>query len=258
MRRSIPLAIGLALVAAACTRSASTNGSASPSVEPTTTTGTPSPDPTTTPDATSTPTPDASPRPIPPAWAEPVEEDLDPADLSDERLVPPGATLTDRATLPEGGGLPDQVVVAYVLGADPFAAEHGVAVWERFPQAPTWSVVLAFVNEPSDGVLGIGFQTGDLTGDLHDDVLSFEEMGGTGACGRWRVLASSAAGTEVILEERTCDTEMWIAGSALQRREAIYGPNDPHCCPRAFRTSTLEWDGERFEVTAVVREPAGT
>jgi hypothetical protein len=248
------LVLFLALAAAACTESADTDGSPSPSVEPS---ATASPD-TPSPEPTSSPTPEPTPRPIPPAWAAPIEDDLDPDDLPDERLVPPGATVTDRVTLAEGGGLPDQVAVSYVLGSDPFAAEHGVAVWERFSDPPAWSVVLAFLNEPAEGILGIGFQSGDVTGDLHDDVLSFEDMGGTGACGRWRVLSASATGTDVIFQDQTCDTEIRIAGQALEVREAIYGPNDPHCCPRAFRTSTLEWDGEAFAVTSTDREPAGT
>jgi hypothetical protein len=242
MRRLLCLAIGLALAAPACTGDGGANGSPSPSVATTSSTpsDTPSPDPTSIP----------RPRPIPPAWAEPIEQDLDPSDIRDERLLPPGATLTDRVVLAEGGDLPEQVVVAYVVGSDPFAAEHGVSVWERFPDPPAWSVVLAYVDEPAAEVLGIRLQTGDLTGDLHDDVLAFEDMGGTGGCGRWRVLAASATGTDVAFDEQTCDTQVSIVGGALEVREAIFEPEDPHCCPSSFRTSTLEWDGERFVETS--------
>ena len=242
MRLLLCLAIVLALAATACTGGEVANGSPSPSVVP----SPPTPSDAPSPYPTSIPTP----RPIPPAWAEPIEQDLDPTDITDERLVPPGATLTDRVVLAEGGGLAEQVVVAYVLGSDPFAAEHGLAVWERFPDRPAWSVVLAYLDQPADEVLGIRLQTGDLNGDLHDDVLAFEDMGGTGACGRWRVLAASAAGTEVIFEEQTCDTQISIAGGALEVREAIFAPEDPHCCPSTFGTSTLEWDGELFVETS--------
>jgi hypothetical protein len=242
MRRLLSLAIGLALAAPACTGDGGANGSPSPSVVPTATT----PSDTASPDPTST----SAPRPIPPAWAEPIEQDLDPAAITDERLVPPGATLTARVVLAEGGGLPEQVVVAYVVGSDPFAAEHGVAVWERFPDPPAWSVVLAYVDKPAAEVLGIRLQTGDLTGDLHEDVLAFEDMGGTGGCGRWRVLAASAAGTETVFQEQTCDTQVSIVGETLEVRGAIFEPEDPHCCPSAFRTSTLEWDGQGFTETS--------
>src|SRR3989304_4024801 len=115
MRRRLCLAIGLALAATACTGGEVANGSPSPSVVPT------SPRPSDAPGPRPTAIP---PRPTPPAWAEPIEQDLDPTDITDERLVPPDATLTDRIVLAEGGGLPEQVVVASVLGSDPRAARH--------------------------------------------------------------------------------------------------------------------------------------
>src|SRR3989304_6220137 len=204
MRRLLCLAIVLALAATACTGGEVANGSPSPSVVP------------------SPPTPSDAPSPYP--TSPPA---LRPPDITDERLVPPGATLTDRVVLAEGGGLAEQVVVAYVLGSDPFAAEHGLAVWERFPDRPAWSVVLAYLDQPADEVLGIRLQTGDLNGDLHDDVLAFEDMGGTGACGRWRVLAASAAGTEVVFEEQTCDTQISIAGGARAVPGAGFAPAGP-------------------------------
>ena len=194
-------------------------------------------------------------RPIPPAWAIPIEDDLAPTELDDAELVPPDAELTDRVTLPAAGGVPDEVAVTYVIGDDPFAAEHGFAIWQRFADAPSWSVVFAYVDAPDEGVLGISVQTGDLTGDGHDDVLTFEGTGGSGACGRWRVIAASAEATDRLLQRRTCDTEILIADGTLEMREAVYGPEDPHCCPSAFRFTTLEWGGEQFLETAVREEP---
>src|SRR3972149_9126249 len=128
MRRFLCLAIGLALAATACTGGEVANGSPSPSVVPTS----PRPSDAPSPDTTSIPTP----RPIPPAWAEPIEQDLDPTDITDERPVPSGATLTDRVVIAEGGGLAEQVVVAYVLGSDPFAAQRGVAGGGGLPRRP--------------------------------------------------------------------------------------------------------------------------
>jgi hypothetical protein len=213
-----------------------------------------SPSPTETPSGSPSP----SARPFPPAWAMPIEDDVEPHELDDGELVPPGAELTDRVTLPAGGGLPDQVAVTYVIGDDPFAAEHGFAIWQRFADAPPWSVVFAFVDAPEEGVLGISVQTGELTGDGHDDVLAFEQTGGSGACGRWRVIAATPEGTDRLLQRRTCDTEILVADGALEMREAVYEPDDPHCCPSAFRFTTLEWDGERFAPTHVREEPTAS
>jgi hypothetical protein len=216
----------------------------------------PSPDvsPSSSPSPSPSPSQSERPRPFPPAWAMPIDEDLAPADLSDEALVPPDAEVTDRVTLPAGGGLPDQVAVAYVLGDDPFAAEHGFAVWQRFTEPPAWSVVHAFVDAPSEGVLGIGLQTGDATGDGHDDVLTFEEVGGSGACGTWRAIAATPGGADEVMLRRTCDAEFTIAEGALELREAVFEPDDAHCCPSAFRYTTFEWNGERFIRSSVVVE----
>jgi hypothetical protein len=214
------------------------------------------PTPTATP-ASPSPTGSPSPRPIPPAWAAPIEQDVPPEDLPDDRLVPPGATLTARVTLPAGEAVADEIAVAYVIGSDPFAAEHGFAIWHRFPEPPAWSVVLAFVDAPERGVLGIDVQSGDLTGDGHPEAVTFEQTGGSGACGRWRVLATIGEGTSQVFSRRTCDTEIAIVGRALEMREAVYGPDDPHCCPSAFRYTTLEWDGSGFVETDVREEPVG-
>lgn len=251
--RRLPLLVAFVAVLVACDGGdgTSTSPTAGPGVTQTPTTSmSVSPEPTV-----STPSPDA--RPMPPAWAAPIEDDLDPGELADDALVPPGADLTGRVTLPGAGGVPDGVAVAYVLGADPFAAEHGFALWRRFDDAPAWSVVLAFVDPPRKGVLGIRLEAGDATGDGHDEVLTFEDRGGTGACGTWRVIAATPGAATEILRRATCDTEIRIvAGAGLEVREAVYRPGDPHCCPSAFRTTTLRWNGSRWEETSSEVEPA--
>jgi hypothetical protein len=220
-----------------------------------TTSPAPSPAPSGTPDP-ATPSPTA--RPLPPAWATPIEQDLAPDAVPDEALVPPGAMLTERVTLPAAGGIGEGIAVTYVIGDDPFAAEHGFALWQRFAEAPAWSVVLAFVRAPSAGVLGIRLEAGDLTGDAYDELLTFEDRGGSGACGVWRVLSPGAGSGREIFRRATCDTQIRIAGPTLEVREAVFEPGDPHCCPSAFRLSSLRWNGSRFRETASEVVPAGT
>ena len=218
--------------------------------------GTGSPSISHSPVPTSPPGPTAAPsRPIPPAWATPIEGDVPPEDLDVTSLVPAEADPTSRVVLPAAGGVADQVAVAYVVGADPFAAEHGFAIWQRFDEPPAWSVVYAFVDAIAAGVLGIDVQSGDLTGDGHAETLTFEETGGSGACGRWRVVLTSLEDTRQVWSRRTCDTTATIADGALQVREAIFGPEDPHCCPGAFRTTTLTWEGGSFVETGVEESP---
>lgn len=230
------------------------DGGPEPTDAPSPTEPTPaSPVPTSVPPPS--PSPNPSPRPIPPAWAAPIEEDLAPQDLPGDSLVPAGAELTARVEVPAAGALPDQVAVAYAVGDDPFAREHGFAIWQRFPDPPAWSVVFAFVDPPDAEVLGIRLRSGDLTGDGHDDVLVFEETGGTGACGTWTVVAASADGVRRLFRRKTCDAEFLIRGEALELREAVFEPGDAHCCPSAFRYATFEWDGSRFIETSSRLEP---
>lgn len=171
-------------------------------------------------------------------------------------MIPPDAQLVARATLPASGGISDGVAVAYVLGTDPFASEHGFALWQRFDEAPAWSVVLAFVDPPRRAILGVRLEAGDLTGDGHDDVLTFEDAGGSGACGTWRVIAPSPGAAEQLFIRRTCDAEIRISDGDLEIRAAVYEAADPHCCPSAFRITTLRWNGSRWSRVSSELEPA--
>lgn len=251
MPRSLLLALALVLAVPACTDGPGAEDRPSASLMPTAT----APPDTPSPELTSSPSPEPSPRPIPPVWAAPIDEDFLPEDLPDEALVPPGARLAERIELVGAGEVPDQVAVAYSLGDDPFAAEHGLAIWQRFAEPPAWSVVYAFVDPSEEGVLGIRLQSGDLTGDGHAEVLVFEDRGGTGACGTWTIVSGGASDTARIFRRKTCDAELKISDGGLALREAVFVPEDPHCCPSAFRTSRLEWDGERFAVVSTEETP---
>jgi hypothetical protein len=169
------------------------------------------------------------------------------ADFAD--LAPPGATVTFTEVLLTPGDPLDQIAFAWRRGEDPFASEHGFAIWQRFETEPPWRAVYAFTDRPARGVLGIALEAGDLTADGLPELLTFEQTGGTGACGTFRVTSPRPGGASEIFREEACDVQIRIAGGALERREAVYGPDDPHCCPSAFRVSRLEWDGETFVQT---------
>jgi len=171
-------------------------------------------------------------------------------------LVPPGAQVTSawRPTTAVGGL--SQIAVAWTRGGDPFAAEHGFEVWQAFADRPAWRVVYAFTDEAGSGVLGLRFDVGDLTGDAIPDLLSFEDVGGSGACGVWRVVESAPGFAVQILRRKTCDTQMQIAGGTLRIRSAVYRTGDAHCCPSAYRTTTLRWDQTAWTVIARETTPA--
>jgi hypothetical protein len=252
--RLLPLVLVFAAALVACDGG---GPATTPTPRPSATSG-PSESPTLEPTGSPSSEPSPPPRPIPPAWAVPIDDDAEPEALEGEALVPPDAQLTDRLTLPAASGIPDGVAVTYVLGADPFAAEHGFALWQRFDQAPAWSVVFAFVDPPREGILGIRLEAGDLTADGHPEILAFEDRGGTGACGTWRVIAPAPGAAAEVFRRTTCDTQIRIAGDVLEVREAVFEPGDPHCCPSSFRLSTLRWNGVRFRETASEIEPAAS
>ena len=169
-------------------------------------------------------------------------------------LVPPRAEITFTALQTTPQDPIDQVALAWRRGADAFAATHGVVVWQRFG-GPEWRALYAFTDRPRAGVLGITLEPGDLTGDGIADLLTLEHTGGTGACGRWRVVATDPGGATEIFRRDACDTEMAIADGDLRIREAVYEPGDPHCCPSAFRVTTLRWDGEEWVETSSETQP---
>jgi hypothetical protein len=251
--------VALALALAACR----TGGAEPPPGSPS-----PSPEPSGGPSATAsaspnppTATPSASPSGQPvlrlPDDAPTTYEGEVDAGGPFEPLAPPGAEILDaRLDEPEGPGTAFAWIV-WGRGEDPFARELGVILWERLGDEPAWRATHAFTDPPTKGVLGISLDAADLTGDGLADALTFEQTGGSGACGRWRVVAPFEGGADEAFDRRTCDARITIAGDHLELREAVFAPGDAHCCPSSVRISTLRWDGHAFVETDVREEPAG-
>jgi len=210
----------------------------------------------TTPAVTPSPTPSASSSPeitpplqLPRGAPTRIE---DPASIaliaSGDRapLAPPGAEITSVSVLATPDDPVDQIAFAWRRGEDPFASQQGFVLWQRQDPDPAWQALYAFTDGPATGVLGIDLDSADLTADGVPDLLTFEQTGGTGACGTWRVIAPRPGAADQVFRKETCDTTIAIAGDGLQVREAVFGPDDAHCCPSAFRVSRLEWDGRTF------------
>jgi len=252
VRRVLAVA-GTLLLAAACAGGGAEGPTPPPTPSDTAATGTPAPSPTVSP----------SPSPSPSLTTEialqlpadaptTLDQPLSTADIGDQgfgMLAPPGATVTATSMLVTPEDPVDQIAIAWRRGENPFASEQGLVVWQPFGSAPRWRALYAFTDRPSKGTLGIDVDAGDLTDDGIPDLLTFEQQGGTGACGTWRVIASAAGAASEVFREQTCDTQVQIADGGLAVREAVFGPNDPHCCPSAFRVSRLEWDGRDFVKT---------
>lgn len=243
--RRVPLLLGLALIA-----SCAGGGPAQP-------TGTPSP--TSSPSPTASPSPSLSPTPafdLPAGAPTAFDRDLPATEVPIAPLIPEGA-LSEGVVYLAADGEPRLIAALWSRGEDPLARMLGLVLWAPFEDPPPWRVVYAFTDRPREQVLAIRPQTGELTGDGREDLLTFEETGGTGACGVWRVIAQTDEGAEEILHRETCDTAIDLTDrGTLLVREAVFAPDDPHCCPSAVRLTTLAWTGTRWRVVERTVEPA--
>jgi hypothetical protein len=186
--------------------------------------------------------------------------DVDAAALPIEELVPRDAdvatTWVGSITSSTGVG-PNAVVVSWARrGAPP--TESGLEVWEHVhpDEGSPWRVAYAFTVGAGSGVFGVRFETGDVTSDDSPDVLSFEDLGGSGACGVWRVIQMHVGAVHEIYRKHTCDTVLLISSGDLRRRSAVYAPGDAHCCPSSYRSTTLRWNGTGWDVLERTTEPA--
>lgn len=261
--RRLPLLLALVLVLASCQDGASPDRPSRPGRAQGTATPEPdSPAPTGTPTRPqgppSAPGPDVNvPDDAPTSLSDPEDLARIPEDLPTliegsgniQVFVPPDAFVTDAVVRARPDDPLDLVALTWRRGTDPLAAETGFVLWQRFADNPPWRATYAFTNQPRREVLGIRLSAGDVTGDGIPDVVTFEERGGTGACGTWKTLAVADGGAEQILKRQTCDAALHVRDGFLELQQAVYGPDDPHCCPRGHRFTTLEWDGSRFVKT---------
>jgi hypothetical protein len=204
--------------------------------------------------ASSSPTPTVAPVALPPGVPASYGRDVEPGDLPADRLVPADAEVTGTA-YPDGS----TVIVTWAVGDDPFGREQGLAVWRRTPgDTPPWSATLGLREPPRAGVLGIQVSIGDATGDGAADALVFESVGGSGACGTWRLLALAPGADAETYDRDLCDASVEFASgpSGLRVIQSIFAPGDAHCCPSGTRTTTLAWTGSRWRVTSVDRSDA--
>ena len=185
--------------------------------------------------------PVASPVARPPGAPESLTEAVAPADLDPARLIPRRADVEDAWIV----GEPEAVVIAYVVpGDDPFRADRGTLVWRRYDGAPAWRPVAWFPTSADAGVLGVDGIVADVTGDGLEDVLLGAFTGGSGACARWSVIDVDAA--DEVFRRDLCDGRIDPSGGrvGLSIEQAVYRVGDPHCCPSAFKTTVLVYEGD--------------
>lgn len=207
------------------------------------------------------PPPSPIPSPPPPTSGLPAglpdafAEDLDPADLPPEELVPERADVTGLwfARTSEG----DAVVVAWAdSNGDPFQRGGGVAVWRRFTRDPPWRAVFGRAAPAEQGVLGVRATTTDVTGDASEDALIVQDTGGTGNCGHYLVVDLLAG--QPVWERDLCDAQVDASTSpvGLVVNRAVFRKGDAHCCPSGFRRTVLTYDGGGWTKVSEEETPA--
>ena len=216
------------------------------------------PSETNQPSAPASPSVTASPSPeLPAGVPASYDQDIPRQDVPSEALIPPGMELSNRWMTETDAG--EVIVVAYFKPSnDPFVQARGLVEWRRNEGAePPWTPVLGIAHAKDEGILGFEAVVGDATGDGSNDLLLQEATGGSGACGNWRVIDLAAATerwTKALCDARV-DLHVDPVGIALL--EAVYAPEDPHCCPSEFRSTVLVYrEGQGFVKDSVQSTPA--
>jgi hypothetical protein len=250
MRRAIWVT-ALAVLATACSGDAVTPPSATRSTAPAA-----SSTPVTAGESPS-PGPSVEPAGIPEGTRASFGQDVDVADLPTDELVPDGTTPTDVWPVISPDGTQYALIAFVEPGDDPFRQTRGLVVWRRFDAVPPWRAVYGLSDPADAGILGIHALIGDSTGDGSPDAITFEDAGGSGACGTWRVIDLSA--NVNVFTRKTCDTTIDLSPDpvGLVVREAVFAQGDAHCCPSATRISILTFDdASGWTVYSSTEQPA--
>jgi hypothetical protein len=236
MRRAIWVT-ALVVLATGCSGEPVAPSSVTSSI-PSTTSSPPPSSPSGTPSTGPSIEPVGIPEGTPPSY----DEDVDAANLPADELVPVGTASTDMWPAISSDGTQFALIAFAAPSDDPLRQARGLVLWRRFADAPPWRALYGLSDPANAGVLAVHALIGDATGDGSPDAVTFEDTGGSGACGMWRVLDLTAnAG---VFTKEACDTTIDLSSDpvGLVVREAVFEQGDAHCCPSATKISVLTFD----------------
>jgi hypothetical protein len=159
-------------------------------------------------------------------------------------LAPRGAqVLADRPL----GTDPDQRVLTWRVGGhaeEPSSGLYGVTIVEG-----TRSL---YSHRARRGAERVSVETGDFSNDGRPDVLVFDDLDGSGACGVYRGVVIAPGSVREVLTKPLCEDRGTIhlrAGGLLESVGMRKDPKtrySPHCCYQLVRRTLSRWDGSRW------------
>lgn len=176
---------------------------------------------------------------------------LDPAASAPvERLLPPDAAL-QQVTFPRGPDPMVALVWSRELRRPAGEQQLGLAVWEHRLRRglSVWSRVFrlrASNASKSSAVEGLQVFAGDVTRDSRDDLLVFEDTGGSAGCGTYVVFRLGSAGGSALYRRGLCLDQGTIRlahGDVVVVEGVGFAGPGTHCCYRRTRVTTLSWNG---------------
>jgi hypothetical protein len=158
--------------------------------------------------------------------------------------APRGASvLVDRPL----GTNPPQHVVIWRLGGhaeEPSSGLHGVTILEGKHRL--------YSHRARQGAERVSVETGDFSGDGRPDVLVFDDLDGTGACGVYRALVTAPGSVRQVQTRLLCEDQGTIhvrRGGLLLSIGVRKDPKtrySPHCCYVFVRRTLVRWGGGRW------------
>jgi len=175
-------------------------------------------------------------------------------------FIPPGAHLLDLRDLQTGG--PDEVAAAWVrfTRSNSFGT-FGVAIWKRPTQGSRWQRIYSRSTPGGKeySFNDIQLRAADLTLDGTDELIVFEDLGGSAGSYDYRVLLVEGLEVRQLEARHTSEdqTTIVVQPGALISYDGV--GKDPktltsiHCCPRYWRRTVKSWNGNRLVETGVSR-----
>jgi hypothetical protein len=154
---------------------------------------------------------------------------------------------------------------ATVVGVKPLSDDQRVLLWRmgghaEEPMSSLYGVTLVegrtrlYSHRAPRGSLRLSVETGDISGDGRQDVLVFDDTGGSGACGDYRAVVLGPGSSRVALRRPLCEDQ----GSIHLRRGGLLvsvgEKKDPktreqiHCCYRFVRRTLVRWNETHWTI----------